>query len=806
MRLYPQPYAEVTDAAPLMAPDSPSDRRGSLHTLSLALISCRIALNLLQQLRFQMSSRGLYFRCAFSVGVFVALLLTRSASAQSTPQPSPAPLPVLRMPNLAVGTRCFGFLPCTQIDRFGLRLRAAALVAFRPERAHERDLYAARIQLTPSITLMEWAELGVAIPITLYKKDAGVAPIYEPLAPFGRVRIPLEGLLGGVATTAFARVPIVAGPFVGGLPATATELPYRPASQFELGLALHKRIGPISASAAIASAIAQSRVEISGGGELSYRFSILTLFIQGHGVGIPKCPKEEADLNFCASGFRFAAGARFSFDLGQGGLFVGAGGGSVEPGWMIGGQLGLDYDEGVRRMHGDGHEAAQRWWQARFDAASAAWAKWRSAAAVWHEDETVAARRVLPTPGIFTPVLGAQAPPQSPWLDQLLDDAPRPFPSTPIAPAPPSGSTGSTPSSASAANRANTPPRSHPAHPRRAAPHNPLKAALADARRGQVPPVPGFIVGWDDPNKLRDAQLEQLAWQVERERQAQQEQERWRQSPPLPPMEKVMLNWVATAPARGVLGLLAMSGPGRRAEAEEQMRKLRPLPCSPAEEEACGAVETMLDQTVMLLGPAAAETALVRGSALLAAREAATAAGRGAEFAAAEATALAEAGTVEVGESAAPRFAGLLDRFSARLNPANYEVQGLGSNFGNVRYRGPRPTSADVSAGGDVAEHVNEAAARRLATEADSRAASRSRPSSPGRMQKEVERGQAPRDVHRVDQAHVPGGEPHVHFCDGSSCNQSGTIHDAHRGAPSPSGSARDWLREHGWTPPPKQP
>ena len=29
---------------------------------------------------------------------------------------------------------------------------------------------AARIQLTPSITLMEWAELGVAIPITLYKK------------------------------------------------------------------------------------------------------------------------------------------------------------------------------------------------------------------------------------------------------------------------------------------------------------------------------------------------------------------------------------------------------------------------------------------------------------------------------------------------------------------------------------------------------------------------------------------------------------------------------------------------------------
>lgn len=633
-------------------------------------------------------------RCFLLCSLIAVWFSMRPAKAQ----PMPAPLPVLRMPNLAVGTRCFGFLPCTPIDRFGLRLRAAALVAFRPERAHERDLYAARIQLTPSITLMEWAELGVAIPITLYKKDSGVAPIYEPLAPFGRVRIPLEGLLGGVATTAFVRVPIVAGPFIGGLPTTTTDLPYRPASQFELGLALHKRIGPISASAAIASAIAQSRVEISGGGELSYRFSILTLFVQGHGVGIPKCPKEEADLNFCASGFRFAAGARFTFDLGQGGLFVGAGGGSVEPGWMIGGQFGLDYDEGVRRMHGDRHEAAQRWWQARFDATAAAWAKWRSAAAVWHEDEVVAARRVLPTPGIFTPVLGAQAPPQSPWLDQLLDDAPHPFQSAPVAPAPASASTGSTPSSAPTATRANALPRSHAAHPRRAAPHNALKVALADARRGQVPPVPGFIVGWDDPNKLRDAELAQLAWQVERERQTQHEQERWRQSPTLPPMEKVMLNWVATAPARGVLGLLAMSGPGRRAEAEEQMRKLRPLPCSPAEEQACGAVETMLDQTVLLLGPAAAETALVRGSTLLAAREAATAAGHGAEFAAAEASALAGAG--EAGEVAAPRFAGLLDRFTARLNPANYEVQGLGSNFGNLRYRPKVADSARAASRG----------------------------------------------------------------------------------------------------------
>ena len=77
-------------------------------------------------------------------------------------------------------------------------------------------------------------------------------------------------------------------------------------------------------------------------------------------------------------------------------------------------------------------------------------------------------------------------------------------------------------------------------------------------------------------------------------------------------------------------------------------------------------------------------------------------------------------------------------------------------------------------------------------------------PTNPGRMQKEVERGQAPRDVERVDKPHVPNQEPHVHYKDGTSSNRSGTTHDAHRGDPNPSREAREWLEQHGWTPPPK--
>ncbi|HFE45234.1 MAG TPA: hypothetical protein ENJ18_07030, partial [Nannocystis exedens] len=76
--------------------------------------------------------------------------------------------------------------------------------------------------------------------------------------------------------------------------------------------------------------------------------------------------------------------------------------------------------------------------------------------------------------------------------------------------------------------------------------------------------------------------------------------------------------------------------------------------------------------------------------------------------------------------------------------------------------------------------------------------------SSAGRMQMEVRRGQAPRDVVRVDSPHIPGQEPHVHYKDGTSSNQSGSTHDQHKGTPNPPKKTRKWLEGHGWTPPPK--
>ena len=58
---------------------------------------------------------------------------------------------------------------------------------------------------------------------------------------------------------------------------------------------------------------------------------------------------------------------------------------------------------------------------------------------------------------------------------------------------------------------------------------------------------------------------------------------------------------------------------------------------------------------------------------------------------------------------------------------------------------------------------------------------------------------QAPKEVDRVDGAHTEGQQPHVHFKDGTSLNQDGTVHDAHKGTPNLTNSTRKWLEENGW-------
>lgn len=79
-------------------------------------------------------------------------------------------------------------------------------------------------------------------------------------------------------------------------------------------------------------------------------------------------------------------------------------------------------------------------------------------------------------------------------------------------------------------------------------------------------------------------------------------------------------------------------------------------------------------------------------------------------------------------------------------------------------------------------------------------------PSRPARMQEEVRRGQAPRDVESVHRGHVPGMEPHVHYKDSTASTLTGKVSHSGRGHPNPSAETREWLIRHGWTPPPRLP
>jgi RHS repeat-associated protein len=72
-------------------------------------------------------------------------------------------------------------------------------------------------------------------------------------------------------------------------------------------------------------------------------------------------------------------------------------------------------------------------------------------------------------------------------------------------------------------------------------------------------------------------------------------------------------------------------------------------------------------------------------------------------------------------------------------------------------------------------------------------------PTSQNQMQKQVERGQAPRDVERVDKGRGPYEKDHVALKDGRSLNRDGTWK---HGSGTVSNAVRDWLIRNGWKPP----
>jgi len=70
---------------------------------------------------------------------------------------------------------------------------------------------------------------------------------------------------------------------------------------------------------------------------------------------------------------------------------------------------------------------------------------------------------------------------------------------------------------------------------------------------------------------------------------------------------------------------------------------------------------------------------------------------------------------------------------------------------------------------------------------------------SPNQLNKQIQRGLAPKEVQRVDIGKVIGEQTHVHFDDGSALNIDGTWK---HGESDLSNSVKDWLQSNGWTTP----
>ena len=72
---------------------------------------------------------------------------------------------------------------------------------------------------------------------------------------------------------------------------------------------------------------------------------------------------------------------------------------------------------------------------------------------------------------------------------------------------------------------------------------------------------------------------------------------------------------------------------------------------------------------------------------------------------------------------------------------------------------------------------------------------------SQNQMQKQVEKGTAPKGIDRVDKPHTDTGQPHIHFGENDrALNLDGTWHDAGKNIPKVTGAIKKWILKNGWS------
>ena len=619
---------------------------------------------------------------------FVAFLLgVLGPSSVRAQEQAPLPLRVLPMP---FGTLCSGVLPsCARNGDTGLHLRIGMLAGLR----EDRSVGWVQGDAGFLISVMRWAEVGVYLPVTWFDS---IRPTLQPLRFGGKVAFLSPSRWQRLWGSAFIEVRIAKGPFSGA----GSPLGEQPTA-VDVGVALETRVWLFHAQGMAWLTAAQTGIELHAGAEAGFRGNSISPFIQARLDSHPGCPPSASPL--CGVGGVVIGGLRGSFDAVSATPFAGVGQGSGHAFILAGLHTGLSFDVDFVQRHGDGSAQAQAWWERRMTSARQWWAEQFAEREYGQLAEKIERQRQA-----LQRHLGER-------LGSYLEEVPDPLEALRQFYDAVSGESELISQPLTAPTLTELRAKMSEQRTRLTAlQHHPARRKQVALRRdpGGYPVLARSEAGiaWERFVAEQNALFEQ----IEQERQQREEAQRIPYRPlVLPPMEKVALNAAALAPFE-LLAAFYMGSPEGVAQMAAIRKDLRWLPYTEEERELGEAMEAAY-QTMFAVG-----TSLTGGASRAAGLAATRAAVRTVEAeVAAVAARTAETSATSTGER-------LLGRLTSRLNPFNYAIDGLGSNFGNVRFRPPHglstgiaetaETSASSSRGSRLAPLEPDVAASRTVT------------------------------------------------------------------------------------------
>ena len=277
----------------------------------------------------------------------LATLLLVYSTAQADQADTPIPPLVRRLPNLPLGSRCLGTLPCAESGDYGIHLRGLGVLALD----ENHQIIGGRFEPGLMLSAMEVGECGVSFPLRFY--ELGL-PVPERVRLFCKASLP-KGLLPTSHGAAFISMNLASGPF------DEARAPSGPRSTTaDIGAALGGDVLKVLRLGAAAWAtLGEGQPELHAGAELLLRTDFVTLFGQvqfenrvGCGLSAP----------LCAWGLLSLLGVSVPLDASPTSAYVGLGRGQAQPWMIVALQGGVTYDVAVRNRVGDGHQAVEHWW------------------------------------------------------------------------------------------------------------------------------------------------------------------------------------------------------------------------------------------------------------------------------------------------------------------------------------------------------------------------------------------------------------------------------------------------------------